>query len=109
MQKEFRSGAERGGGQLPTDQASVKSDGDIEEPVLKSILNKIRQESGIATEIPVDRLVDLSMLREARAELRNDNGRQRETERQKEKRLDDRETGDGETRGDRIGIRLITI
>jgi ABC-type nitrate/sulfonate/bicarbonate transport system substrate-binding protein len=45
-------------------------DGDIEEPVLKSILNKIRQESGIAAEIPVDRLVDLSMLREARADLR---------------------------------------
>jgi len=37
---------------------------------LKSILNKIRQESGIAAEIPVDRLVDLSMLREARADLR---------------------------------------
>jgi hypothetical protein len=38
---------------------------------LKSILNKIRQEAGIAAEIPVDRLVDLSILREARAELRN--------------------------------------
>ena len=48
----------------------LNADGDIEEPVLKSILNKIRQESGIAAEIPVDRLVDLSMLREARADLR---------------------------------------
>ncbi|HUC98706.1 MAG TPA: ABC transporter substrate-binding protein [Candidatus Polarisedimenticolaceae bacterium] len=48
----------------------LNADGDIEEPVLKSILNKIRQESGIAAEIPVDRLVDLSILREARAELR---------------------------------------
>ena len=48
----------------------LNADGDIEEPVLKSILDKIRQESGIAAEIPVDRLVDLSMLREVRAELR---------------------------------------
>jgi ABC-type nitrate/sulfonate/bicarbonate transport system substrate-binding protein len=48
----------------------VNSDGDIEEPVLKSIVDKIKQESGIATESPLDRLVDLSVLREARAELR---------------------------------------
>ena len=49
----------------------VNTDGDIEEPVLKSIIDKIKQESGITAEIPVDRLVDLSILREARAELRN--------------------------------------
>jgi ABC-type nitrate/sulfonate/bicarbonate transport system substrate-binding protein len=48
----------------------LNADGDIEEPVLKSILNKIRQESGVTAEIPVDRLVDLSLLREARSELR---------------------------------------
>jgi NitT/TauT family transport system substrate-binding protein len=48
----------------------VNTDGDIEEPVLKSIIDKIKQESGITAEIPVDRLVDLSILREARAELR---------------------------------------
>jgi ABC-type nitrate/sulfonate/bicarbonate transport system substrate-binding protein len=48
----------------------VNSDGDIEEPVLKSIVDKIRQESGMATEISLDRLVDLSLLREVRAELR---------------------------------------
>ena len=48
----------------------VNPDGDIEEPVLKSIIDKIRQESGIAGEVPSDRLVDLSILREVRAELR---------------------------------------
>jgi ABC-type nitrate/sulfonate/bicarbonate transport system substrate-binding protein len=48
----------------------VNSDGDIEEPVLKSIVDKIRQESGMATEISLDRLVDLSLLREVKAELR---------------------------------------
>ena len=44
----------------------VNSDGDIEDPVFKSIINKIRQESGITAEIPADRLVDLSILREVR-------------------------------------------
>lgn len=44
----------------------VNADGDIEEPVFKSIIDKIRQESGITAEIPADRLVDLSLLREVR-------------------------------------------
>lgn len=48
----------------------VNSDGDIEESVLKSIIDKIRQESGIQTEIPADRLVELSILREVKAEMR---------------------------------------
>lgn len=48
----------------------VNADGDIEEPVLKSIVDKIRQEAGFAAEISLDRLVDLSILREVKAELR---------------------------------------
>jgi hypothetical protein len=48
----------------------VNSDGDIEEPVLKSIIDKIKQESGISGEVPMDRLVDLSILRDVKAELR---------------------------------------
>ncbi len=47
----------------------VNSNGDIEEPVLKSVYEKIRQESGITGEVPLNRLVDLSLLREAKAEL----------------------------------------
>jgi ABC-type nitrate/sulfonate/bicarbonate transport system substrate-binding protein len=48
----------------------INADGDIEEPVLKSIVDKVRQESGFAAEIPLDRLVDLSLLREIKTELR---------------------------------------
>ena len=44
----------------------VNFDGDIEDTVFKSIIDKIRQESGITAEIPADRLVDLSILREVR-------------------------------------------
>ena len=48
----------------------VNSDGDIEDAVLKPILDKIKQESGITGEVPADRLVDLSLLREVHAEMR---------------------------------------
>ena len=44
----------------------VNSDGDIEEPVLRTIVEKLRQESGITAEVPLDRLVDLSVLREVK-------------------------------------------
>jgi ABC-type nitrate/sulfonate/bicarbonate transport system substrate-binding protein len=46
----------------------LSADGDIEEPVLKSIVERIKQESGIAAEVSLDRLVDLSVLREVRQE-----------------------------------------
>lgn len=45
-------------------------DGDLDDVTLKSIIDKVRQESGLAAEIPADRLVDLSILREVRGELR---------------------------------------
>lgn len=48
----------------------VNSDGDIEGSVLQSVIDKIKHESGITSEIPVDRLVDLLILREVKAELR---------------------------------------
>jgi ABC-type nitrate/sulfonate/bicarbonate transport system substrate-binding protein len=48
----------------------VNADGDIEEPVLKSIVEKIRQEPGYAADVPLERLVDLSVLREVQKELR---------------------------------------
>jgi ABC-type nitrate/sulfonate/bicarbonate transport system substrate-binding protein len=48
----------------------LSPDGDVEEPVLKLIVDKIRQESAIQTEVPVDRVVDLSLLREVKAEMR---------------------------------------
>ena len=47
----------------------VNTEGDIEEPVLKTILEKLKQESGVTAEVPLDRLVDLSLLREVKAEV----------------------------------------
>lgn len=49
----------------------VTVDRDSEESVLQSIIDKIRQASGFAAEEPLDRLVDLSLLRDVKAKLRN--------------------------------------
>ena len=48
----------------------LNSDGDIDDTTLKTIIDKIRQESGLTADIPSDRLVDLTLLREVKAELR---------------------------------------
>jgi len=37
--------------------------------VLKTILEKLKQEAGVIAEVPLDRLVDLSLLREVKAEV----------------------------------------
>src|SRR5438552_8057017 len=42
---------------------SQRRKGRQEEPVFNSIVDKIRQESGIATEIPADRLINRSCAR----------------------------------------------
>ena len=47
----------------------VNTDGDIEETVLKAIVDKIRQESAVTAEVPLDRVVDLALLREVQKEL----------------------------------------
>lgn len=46
-------------------------DGDIEEPLLKSVVERMKKDSKITEEIPMDRIVDLSLVREAQFELRS--------------------------------------
>jgi ABC-type nitrate/sulfonate/bicarbonate transport system substrate-binding protein len=44
-------------------------DGDVEEPVLKSVIENIKKDAQIAADVPLDRIADLSLLREVKAEL----------------------------------------
>lgn len=44
-------------------------DGDIDEPVLKSLLDNMRQDVKVTEEVSPDRVVDLGLLREVQAEL----------------------------------------
>jgi len=70
LQKDFGLEAKTAADTYKILRQLVNSDGDIDEPVLKSIVDKIRKEAGYATDIPLDRLVDLTLLREVKAELR---------------------------------------
>src|SRR5262249_48283605 len=60
--KRFRLGAKNSRGHLQDPQTSgqFRWRHRGSDPVFKSIIDKIRQESGITAEIPADRLVDLS-------------------------------------------------
>lgn len=47
----------------------LKIEGDVEEPVLKSVLENMKKDAQVATDVPLDRVADLSLLREIKAEL----------------------------------------
>jgi hypothetical protein len=45
-------------------------DGDIDEPVLKSLVDNMKQDVKVTEEVPPDRIVDLGLLREVQQELK---------------------------------------
>jgi len=47
----------------------LNTDGDVEEPVLKSVLENMKKDAQVAADVPLDRITDLSLLREVKAEL----------------------------------------
>ena len=46
-------------------------DGDIEEALLKSVIERMKKDSKITEEVPIDRIVDLSLVREVQSELKS--------------------------------------
>ena len=44
-------------------------DGDVEEPVLKSVLENMKRDAQVTADVPLDRVADLSLLREVKAEM----------------------------------------
>jgi ABC-type nitrate/sulfonate/bicarbonate transport system substrate-binding protein len=47
----------------------LNTEGDVEEPVLKSVVDNMKKDAQVATDVPLDRVADLSLLREIKAEL----------------------------------------
>ncbi|MBI4490993.1 MAG: ABC transporter substrate-binding protein [Deltaproteobacteria bacterium] len=45
--------------------------GDIEEALLKSVIERMKKDSKITEEVPMDRIVDLSLVREIQSELKS--------------------------------------
>jgi ABC-type nitrate/sulfonate/bicarbonate transport system substrate-binding protein len=44
-------------------------DGDVEEPVLRSVVESMKKDAQITADVPLDRVADLSLLREVKSEL----------------------------------------
>jgi len=47
----------------------LNTEGDIEEPVLKSVVENMKKDAQVTADVPLDRVADLSLLREVKAEL----------------------------------------
>jgi hypothetical protein len=47
----------------------LNTEGDVEEPVLKSVLENMKKDAQVTADLPLDRIADLSLLREVKAEL----------------------------------------
>ena len=49
----------------------LNTSGDIEEPILKSVVENMKKETQVTADFPMDRIVDLTLLREVRSELQS--------------------------------------
>ena len=47
----------------------LNTEGDVEEPVLKSVIENMKKDAQVTTDVPLDRVADLSLVREVKAEL----------------------------------------
>ena len=71
LQKEFNLDARVAADSYKIIKQVLSADGDIEESVLKSVLENMKRDAQITTEVPLDRIADLSLLREVKAELQS--------------------------------------
>jgi hypothetical protein len=49
----------------------LNTEGDVEETVLKAVVENMKRDAQITAEVPLDRVADLSLLREVKAELQS--------------------------------------
>jgi ABC-type nitrate/sulfonate/bicarbonate transport system substrate-binding protein len=68
MQKTFNLDAGVAAGSYKIIQQVLNVDGDVEEPVLRSVVESMKKDAQITADVPLDRVADLSILREVRAE-----------------------------------------
>jgi hypothetical protein len=68
MQKTFNLDAGVAAGSYKIIQQVLNVDGDVEEPVLRSVVESMKKDAQLTADVPLDRVADLSILREVRAE-----------------------------------------
>jgi hypothetical protein len=69
IQKEFRMDREVAAGSYDIIKRTLNLDGDIDEGELRQVIEQMKRDAKVTAEVPMDRVVDLSVLREVRAEL----------------------------------------
>jgi len=69
LQKEFGLDARVAAESYKIIQQVLNVDGDVEEPVLRSVVESLKKDAQITADVPLDRVADLSLLREVKAEL----------------------------------------
>jgi ABC-type nitrate/sulfonate/bicarbonate transport system substrate-binding protein len=69
LQKEFGLDAKVAADSYRIIKQVLNTDGDVEESVLKSVIDNMKKDAQVTADIPLDRVVDLSLLREVKAEL----------------------------------------
>ena len=75
LQKEFNLDARVAADSYKIIKQVLSTDGDIEESVLKSVLENMKRDARVTADVPLDRIADLSLLREVRAELQSKGNR----------------------------------
>jgi hypothetical protein len=71
MQKTFGLDARVASGSYKIIQQVLNVDGDVEEAVLRSVVESMKKDAQITADVALDRVADLSVLREVRAEAAN--------------------------------------
>jgi ABC-type nitrate/sulfonate/bicarbonate transport system substrate-binding protein len=69
IQKEFRMDREVAEGSYDIIKRTLNLDGDIDESDLRQVMEQMKKDAKVMADVPVDRVVDLSVLREVRAGL----------------------------------------
>jgi len=69
LQKEFGLDARVAAESYNIIKQVLNLDGDVEEPVLRSVVENMKKDAQMTADVPLDRVADLSLLREVKAEL----------------------------------------
>ncbi len=69
LQKEFNLDARVAADSYKIIREVLNTDGDVEELVLKLVIENMKKDVQVTADVPLDRIADLSLLREAKAEL----------------------------------------
>lgn len=69
LQKEFGLDPKVAGDSYRIIKQVLNTEGDVEEPVLKSVIETMKKDAQVTMDVPLARIADLSLLREVKAEL----------------------------------------